>query len=131
LSIHSRHFLEDHPYAADLGQLGRYYRAYDALMAHWRAVLPEGMMIELAYERLVEDLPGETRRLLDFLELPWDERCLDFHKTERVVRTASQNQVRAPLTREGIGRWHAYIPYAGPLIEALGPLADRDYKNGA
>jgi tetratricopeptide (TPR) repeat protein len=128
LSVHSRHFLEGHPYAADLGELGRYYRAYDALMAHWRAVLPAGMMIELDYERVVDDLPGQLRALLDFLDLPWDERCLDFHKTERIVRTASQGQVRAPLTREGIGRWHPYIPYIGPLIDALGPLADRDYK---
>jgi len=131
LSIHSRHFLEGHPYAADLGELGRYYRAYAELMDHWRAVLPAGMMIELDYERVVEDLPGQVRALLDFLDLPWDERCLDFHKTERIVRTASQSQVRAPLTRDGIGRWHPYIPYIGPLIDALGPLADRDYKSGA
>lgn len=128
LSIYSRHFLENHPYAADLGELGRYYRAYDALMAHWRVVLPAGMMIELDYERVVDDLQGQVRALLDFLGLAWDDRCLDFHKTERVVRTASQTQVRSPLTREGIGRWHPYIPYIGPLIDALGPLADRYYK---
>ncbi len=131
LSIHTRHFLEGHPYAADLGELGRYYRAYDALMDHWRAVLPQGMMIELDYEHVVEDLPTQLRALLDFLELPWDQRCLDFHKTERIVRTASQSQVRVPLFRDGIGRWHPYLPYIGPLIEALGPLADRPYKNGA
>lgn len=128
MSIHSRHFLEGHAYAGDLGELGRYYRAYDQLMAHWRQVLPEGMMIELDYERIVEDLPGQARLLLDFLGLDWDARCLDFHKTERMVRTASQGQVRAPLTREGIGRWHPYIPYIGPLLDALGPLA---YKDGA
>lgn len=131
MSIHSRHFLEFHPYAADLGELGRYYRAYAELMDHWRAVLPEGMMIEIAYEQVVDDLSGQVRALLDFLELPWDERCIDFHKTERIVRTASQSQVRAPLTRDGIGRWHPYIPYIGPLIDALGPLADRHYNNGA
>jgi tetratricopeptide (TPR) repeat protein len=131
LSIHSRHFLEGHPYAADLGELGRYYRAYDELMAHWRAVLPKDMITELVYEQLVDDLPGQVRALLDFLELPWEPRCLDFHKTDRIVRTASQSQVRAPLTRDGIGRWHPYIPYIGPLIDALGPLADRHYNNGA
>jgi hypothetical protein len=100
-------------------------------MDHWRAVLPQGMMIELDYEHVVEDLPTQLRALLDFLELPWDQRCLDFHKTERIVRTASQSQVRVPLFRDGIGRWHPYLPYIGPLIEALGPLADRPYKNGA
>jgi len=131
LSIHARHFLEGHPYAADLGELGRYYRAYDELMDHWRAVLPEGMMIELDYEQVVDDLPTQIRALLDFLGLAWNDRCLEFHKTERIVRTASQNQVRAPLFRDGIGRWTPYLPYVGPLIEALGPLADRHYKSGA
>jgi len=131
LSIHSRHFLEGHPYASDLGELGRYYRAYTELMAHWRAALPAGMMIELSYEQVVEDLPGQAGILLDFLGLPWNDRCLDFHKTERMVRTASQSQVRMPLTRRGIGRWRPYIPHVAPLIDALGPLADQGYKSGA
>ncbi len=131
LSIHSRHFLEGHPYASDLGELGRYYRAYSELMAHWRAALPAGMMIELNYEQVVDDLAGQAGTLLDFLGLPWHDRCLDFHKTERMIRTASQSQVRRPLTREGIGRWHPYGPHVGPLIDALGPSADRDYKSGA
>ena len=131
LSIHFRQFLEGHAYAADLGELGRYFRAYAELMAHWREVLPAGAMMEIRYETLVEDLPGETRRLLDFLDLTWDERCLDFHKTERLIRTASQSQVRNPLSRDGVGRWHRYHPHIGPLLEALGPLADRDYNHTA
>ena len=128
LSNYSRLFVDGHPYASDLGELGRYYCRYAELMEHWRAVLPRGCMIEVNYEEIVEDLPGQVRRLLEFLDLPWDERCLTFHETERFVRTASQSQVRQPLYSASIGRWHRYTNYAAPLIEALGPEAVRRYK---
>lgn len=131
LSNYSRLFVENHPYAADLGELGRYYRRYAALMEHWRGVLPPGRMLEVCYESVVEDLPAQLRRLLDFLDLPWDERCLAFHRTERFVRTASQSQVREPLYRSSVRRWHRYAAHIGPLIEALGPLAERHYMFGA
>jgi len=131
LSNYSRLFVESHPYSSDLAELGRYYRRYIDLMAHWRAVLPEGRMIDVTYEELVQDLPGQVRRLLVFLDLPWDSRCLAFHETERFVRTASQGQVRQPLYRNAVGRWHRYAGHAGALIEGLGPVAGRHYMFGA
>ncbi len=131
LSNYSRLFVENHPYASDLGELGRYYRRYAELMAHWRAALPDGRMIEVDYEAVIGDLPGQVRRLLDFLDLRWDERCLAFHETERFVRTASQCQVREPLYDRAVGRWHRYAGHVGALIEGLGPEAGRHYMFGA
>jgi tetratricopeptide (TPR) repeat protein len=104
----------------DLGELGRYYRAYDALMAHWRAVLPASAFIEVQYEDVVENLEDQARRLVDFCGLEWYPRCLDFHKTERSVRTASLTQVRQPLYKSSIGRWQHYKEHLRPLLDALG-----------
>jgi sulfotransferase family protein len=92
-------FVENQPYAYELGELGRYYRAYEALMAHWRRVLPPGMMLEVQYEDIVGDLEGEGRRIVAHCGLDWDPRCLDFHKTERAVRTASLAQFGGRSTR--------------------------------
>ncbi len=131
LSNYARLFVEGHPYAADLGELGRYYHRYAQLMDHWHAALPEGILLDVSYEALVADLPGQVARLLDFLDLPWDDRCLAFHQTERFVRTASQSQVRQPLYRGAVGRWHRYEAHLGPLIEALGPLVKKDYMISA
>ena len=80
-------------------------------------------MIEINYEDLVSDQEGQSRRLLAFLGLPWDNTCLDFHQTQRVVHTASTTQVRQPIYRNAVGRWHACAEYLGPLLEALGDLA--------
>jgi tetratricopeptide (TPR) repeat protein len=107
----------------ELGELGRYYRLHRELMDHWTNVLPEGAMLTLRYEDLVEDIEGQARRLLEFCELPWDERCLSFHETERSVRTASAGQVRRPIYRSSVARWKHYRKHLGPLIEALGPYA--------
>ena len=123
VSCFSTLFLEDLPYTYDLAELGRYYRAYEALMAHWRRVLPPGMMLEVRYEDVVADLEGEGRRILAHCGLDWDPRCLDFHKNDRSVRTASATQVRQPINARSVGRWRAYEPFLGPLIEALGPAA--------
>ncbi len=109
------------PYTYELGELGRYYRAYDRLMDHWRAVLPPRVFLELRYEDLVADLEGQSRRMLAHCGLEWDSAVLDFHKTERPVRTASVMQVRQPIYASSIGRWRNYEPWLGPLIEALGP----------
>ncbi len=114
-------FVENLPYTYDLAELGRYYRAYEALMAHWRRVLPPGMMLEVQYEDVVADLEGEGRRVLAHCGLEWEPRCLDFHKTKRSVRTASVAQVRQPINAKSVGRWRAYEAFLGPLIEALGP----------
>jgi tetratricopeptide (TPR) repeat protein len=120
LSIFSRIF-HDVPFGYDLGELGRYYRAYDALMAHWRQALPEGVMIEVQYEALVDDLEGTARRMLAHCGLDWDERCLAFHQTERQVNTASASQVRQPIYRTSLARWRPAASLLQPLYDALGP----------
>ena len=120
VSCFSQLFGGDIPYAYDLGELGRYYRAYEKLMAHWREVLPPGALIEVSYETLVGNIEGEARRLLEHCGLEWDPRCLDFHRTQRRVQTLSLSQVRRPLYASAIGASRAYEPFLGPLLEALG-----------
>jgi tetratricopeptide (TPR) repeat protein len=120
LSCYTKLFSGDQMFAYDLRELGLFHRAYQALMAHWREVLPQDRFIEVDYEAVVEDLEGEARRLVAFLGLPWDDACLDFHKTERPVRTASVNQVRQPIYRTSAGRWKAHAAHLEPLLSALG-----------
>ena len=104
----------------DLAQLGRYYRAYRRLMDHWRAVLPAGSMLDVVYEEVVDDLEGQARRVIEYLGLPWDDRCLDFHQTRRQVGTASNVQVRRPVYRSAVARWRRYAAHLGPLLAELG-----------
>jgi tetratricopeptide (TPR) repeat protein len=119
-SCYTLMFAGDVDFAYDLGELGRYYKAYETLMEHWRSVLPQGAMLEVQYEDLVNDLPGQARRIVDYCGLEWDERCLEFHKASRVVVTASVNQVRQPVYKSSIGRaWH-YAHHLEALREALG-----------
>ena len=113
-------FTAGQPFAFDLPELGRYYRAYERLMAHWRAVLPQDAMLEIDYEAIVADLPGAARRMIAYCGLDWDEACLAFHRTERAVRTASVTQVRQPIYGSSIGRWRPYAAELGPLLAALG-----------
>ena len=120
LSCFHHLFVHDLPYTYDLGELGRYYVAYEALMAHWRKALPEGVMLEVQYEDVVADLEGQTRRMLEHIGLDWDPACLDFHLAGRQVRTASTLQVRRPLYSTSVGRWKAYETQLAPLLEALG-----------
>lgn len=122
LSIYSKMFTGHHPYAYDLAELGRYYRAYQSLMDHWRKVLPEGAMIDVAYEDVVGDLEGQARRLLDHCDLPWDDAVLAFHRTDRAVRTASATQVRQPIYKSSVGRWKPSAELLAPLTEALGAI---------
>ena len=116
LSIYSKLFTADIPYSYQLEELGRYWRAYDELMAHWRAVLPAGAFYDLDYEKLVADQEGETRKLLDFCGLDWDDAVLQFHKTKRVVRTASAQQVKKPLYSSSVGRWRPSPKELKPLM---------------
>jgi tetratricopeptide (TPR) repeat protein len=109
----------DLPFTYDLAELGRYYRAYTELMRHWQAVLPEGIMLDVWYEDVVDDLEGQARRLLAHCGLEWEDRCLDFHLTERFVHTASVSQVRRPIYRDAVGRSRAYGYLLGPLLDAL------------
>lgn len=119
LSCFCHHFTEEHEYTNDLTTLGRFYRDYERLMAHWRSVLPIPMH-EVRYEELIADQEGQSRALVDFLGLPWDPACLAFHRHDREVRTASNAQVRQPLYRSAMGRWRPYAAHLGPLFETLG-----------
>ncbi|MEE8274690.1 MAG: sulfotransferase [Alphaproteobacteria bacterium] len=112
-------FPDGQPFAYDLAELGRYYRLYERLMAHWNAALP-GRILELRYEDVVVDLEGEARRLVDFCGLAWDDACLAFHETERPVHTTSAAQVRRPVYGTSVARWRRYERLLGPLLEALG-----------
>jgi tetratricopeptide (TPR) repeat protein len=122
-SAYSRLFLGNWEFTYDLGELGRYYRGYHALMAHWREMLPSETFLEIDYEVLVAEPEHETRRVLDFLGLPWHEACLRFFETTRRVGTASFAQVRRPIYSSSIGRGRSWSPHLRPLIEALGDLA--------
>jgi hypothetical protein len=101
-----------------LEDIGRYYRSYVALMAHWDAVLP-GKILRVQHEDVVDDLQGSVRRLLDFCGLDFEPACLDFHKTARSVRTASSEQVRQPIFRDGLDQWQHFDPWLGDLRRAL------------
>ena len=90
------------PFSYDLAELGRYYRWYHELMAHWRSVLPAGAMLDVSYEDVVDNLEQQARRLIDYCGLPWDDRCLSFHETSRPIATASNVQVRQPLYRSSL-----------------------------
>jgi tetratricopeptide (TPR) repeat protein len=103
----------------DLNDLGRYYRDYDRLMAHWRAVLPLPLL-EVAYEDLVADVESVSRRLVAFCGLEWDERCVRFHENQRLVQTMSRVQVRQPIYTSSVGRWRRYAAHLQPLLQALG-----------
>ncbi len=119
VSCFSKFFVNSQPFAWDLGELGRYWLAYDALMRHWRQTLPPEVLLEVDYQAVVDDLEGQARRLLAHCGLDWDPACLDFHRTPRPVRTASWAQVRQPIYRNAVGRWHAYDDRLAPLLEAL------------
>src|SRR5213075_636820 len=106
-------------FAWSLEDIGAYYRAYDKLMAHWSRVLPAAIH-EVQYEELIQDQEGVSRQLLAFCGLDWDQRCLTFYNTRRVVRTASTLQVRKPISEKAIGRWQHYRAHLGPLFRALG-----------
>jgi tetratricopeptide (TPR) repeat protein len=123
LSCYSKLFSSNMPFAYDLGELGRYYRAYDALMAHWRAVLPAEVLLEVSYASLVADPETQGRRLVEHCGLGWDPRCLDFHRTPRPVRTASAVQVRKPIYTDAVARSTKFGADLAPLIAALGPCA--------
>jgi len=120
VSCFSKHFVGSLNYTYDLAELGRYYRAYEKLMTHWRAVLPQTVMLDVRYEDLVEDFEAGARRIVAHCGLEWDARCLEFYKVTRPVITASSTQVRQPLFKTAVGRHKKYEPWLGPLHEALG-----------
>ena len=119
VSCFSKLFTTEQYHTYDLAELGRYYRRYQQLMAHWGAILPPGRILDVRYEDVVADLEGQARRIIAHCGLEWDPRCLSFHTTKRPVRTASMLQVRQQLYQSGIGRAHVYEEFLAPLRDAL------------
>jgi predicted Zn-dependent protease len=122
-SAFKQHFARGQNFSYDLVDLGRYYRDYVDLMAHVDAVLP-GRVHRVFYESTIEDTEAEVRRLLDYCALPFEAQCLRFYENERAVRTASSEQVRRPIFRDGVDHWRHYEPWLGPLKEALGSVLE-------
>jgi hypothetical protein len=123
LSGFKQHFARGQNFAYSLEDLGRYYRDYVELMAHFDSVLP-GRVHRVIYEDLVDDTEHEVRRLLDYCELPFEDACLRFFDNERPVRTASSEQVRQPIYRDGVEQWRHFEAWLDPLKTALGPALD-------
>jgi tetratricopeptide (TPR) repeat protein len=115
LSIYFQDFQSAHSYANDLDDLADYYRQYLRLMEHWQSILPREAMLTVPYESLVEEQEAWSRRMVEFIGLPWDPRCLDFHATRRSVTTASKWQVRQRASRQSVQRWRNYERHLGPL----------------
>lgn len=122
ISCFTRLFREDLPYSYDFDDLADYYGKYAGLMDHWRSVLPEGSFHELKYEDLVADTEGKARELLEFIGLPWEDRCLAFYDAKRPVKTASVTQVREPIYTRSVDRWKKYGAAVQPLIDRLAGL---------
>jgi hypothetical protein len=116
-----QNFAQGQRYTYSLEHIGRYYRDYVDLMAHFDEVLP-GKMHRVIYEHMIEDTEGEVRRLLEYCELPFEAATLSFYDNDRAVRTASSQQVRKPIFREGIDHWRNYEPWLEPLRQALGDV---------
>lgn len=111
-------FADGQEFTYGIDEITRYYRSYVALMRHWDEALP-GKVLRVHYEEVVEDAEAQVRRLLDFVGVPFEAACLDFHKTERSVRTPSSEQVRQPIYRSGLDYWRNYEPFLGRMQEAL------------
>ncbi len=122
LSGFTKLFNKSQHHSYDLAEIGRYYKNYATIMEHWRKVLPAGSFYEVQYEDLVADNENQARALLDYCGLEWNDACLDFHKTERNIRTASVTQVRQPIYTSSVDRWRKYEAHLGPLLDALGDL---------
>lgn len=122
LSAFTKLFKDDMPHSYEFGELGRYYKRYEKLMAHWEKVLPKGTLMTMDYEKVVDDIEGNARLLIDFMGLPFDDKCVNFHESDRPVKTASVAQVRKPVYKTSVERWRRYGPALQPLLDAL------DYK---
>ncbi|MBW8078530.1 MAG: hypothetical protein GJU76_10755 [Gallionella sp.] len=116
LSCYFQNFINAASFAMDLQDLAHYYREHHRLVAHWRSVLPKESFLEMPYEQLVADPEASSRRILEFLDLEWDPKVLEFHKTERAVLTASHWQVRQKMYSSSVGRSKHYQKYIGPLL---------------
>ena len=117
-------FAEGQEFTYGLKQIGQYYKDYVALMDHWDEVLPD-KVLRVQYEDVVTDTESQVRRMLEYLDLPFEQACVDFHETKRSVRTASSEQVRQPIFKSGLEQWRNFEPWLDPLKEALGPVLER------
>lgn len=117
--------VDGHAYIRDLHTLGLYYAEYDSVMKHWQDVLPD-RIFTVQYENMVEDTESVARAMVDHVGLEWSDACLDFHKSERTVRTVSNAQVRQPIYRTSVDRWKRYGDRLAPLVDALGSRAGDD-----
>ena len=120
LSIYATQLGSGHPYATDLGDIACQYGEYRTLMRHWQEMLPAGSILDVSYEDLVADTASVSRRLVEFIGLDWDPRCLDFPSTPRIVTSQSKWQVRRPVSAARIGRWRHYEAHLGPLLDLAG-----------
>lgn len=118
-------FAEGQEFSYSLENIGRYYREYVRLMDHWDEVLP-GRILRVRYEDVISDLEGQVDRMLDFLDLPFESACLEFHKTRRSVRTASAEQVRQPINKSGVDLWQQYAQWLKPLEKELRSLPAKE-----
>ena len=116
-----QHFAKGQTFTYDLFELGEFYLEYDRMMSHWNTVLP-GQVLRVQYENVVENLEEEVKRILAFCELPFEEGCVNFHETERAVRTASSEQVRQPIYKGALGTWKRFGSHLNELQEILSPV---------
>jgi tetratricopeptide (TPR) repeat protein len=130
-------FANGQEFTYSIEDIARYYRTYLELMRHWERALPAGRILRVQHEDVVDDLEGSVRRLLDFCGLEFEPQCVAFHETQRSVRTASSEQVRQAIYREGLDQWRNFEPWLGPLKDALGDALARyretegDYETGS
>ena len=118
-SMFKQLFAQGQEFSYGLAEAGSYYKSYVNLMNHWDKVLPN-KILRVNNEDIIEDLEGQVKRILEFLELPYEEECISFYETDRSVRTASSEQVRRPINKEGMGRWKPYSKHLKPLLNNLG-----------
>ena len=117
-SMFKQLFAQGQEFTYGLKEAGSYYNSYANLMNHWDKVLP-GKILTVNNEDIIDDLEGQVERILNFIDIPFEESCVSFHKTERSVRTASSEQVRQPINKKGMGRWKPYAKHLKPLLETI------------
>ena len=118
-SMFKQLFAQGQEFSYGLAEAGSYYKSYVKLMNHWAKVLP-GKILRVNNEDIIDDLEGQVKRMLDYLEIPFEEECITFYETDRSVRTASSEQVRRPINKEGMERWKPYSKHLKPLVDSLG-----------
>ena len=117
-SMFKQLFAQGQEFTYGLEEAGSYYNGYVKLMNHWDEVLP-GKVLRVNNEDVVDDLEGQVTRMLEFIGIPFEEECISFYETDRLVRTPSSEQVRRPVNKDGMERWKPYAKYLKPLLNVL------------